>query len=90
MEEFEMKDGMTLCDLIRMKGFTLVAFSKELGVNRNTVMGWSKGTQEMGVRKLVDACKLLNVPPLFLLKIMGIDISGVPNQFQIVKTVKIS
>lgn len=64
LDEFDLKDykiGRRIADLRKDVGMTQVAFSKFLGIARNTVAQWEGGTRQPRLREVAYMAKYFGV-----------------------------
>jgi transcriptional regulator with XRE-family HTH domain len=71
----------TLKSLIEEAGFTQKGFAKELGLSLSTVTFYIAGEKLPRIDRFIEMAKKLNVSPKKLANSMGLDTSGVPDDF---------
>lgn len=61
------KQGEVLKEVRKRKKLTQTQFGELLGVRYNTICGWETGTHKIPTNRLNEICKILDIPPSYLL-----------------------
>lgn len=61
------KQGEILKEIRKKIGLTQTQLGEKLGVRYNTICGWETGTHKIPTNHLDKICKILNIPPSYLL-----------------------
>lgn len=75
----KLDDDVNLKRLIADKGLTHEAFATRIGVSRSVLDCYFKKLKTPGADKLINMSRELGISLKELLKIMGYDVSGVPD-----------
>ncbi len=79
MNEKEKGEERPLKVLIEEAGYTQKSFAQAVGLNYSTVKFYVAQQKTPGVDVLANMCRALNMSPKTVLKALGIDINGIPN-----------
>lgn len=79
MNETEKGEERPLKILIEEAGFTQKSFAQAVGLNYSTVKFYVAQQKTPGVDVLANMCRTLKMSPKTVLKALGIDITGIPN-----------
>jgi transcriptional regulator with XRE-family HTH domain len=71
----------TLKSLIEGAGYTQKAFAKDLGLSLSTVTFYVAGEKLPRIDRFMEMAKKLKVSPKILAKSMGLDVSGIPDDY---------
>ncbi|MGK7961172.1 helix-turn-helix domain-containing protein [Crocosphaera sp.] len=69
----------SLKDLIKLAGYTQKSFAQALNTAYSTVKYYVSGEKMPGVKIFADMCRLLDKSPKTVMKSLGIDVSGIPD-----------
>ena len=69
----------SLKDLIKSKGYTQKSFAKALNIALSTLTYYISGENLPGLQILADMCRLLDKSPKVVMRSLGIDVTGIPN-----------
>ncbi len=79
MEKTNHEHKDTLKQLIKSAGYTQKSFAKDLNLAYSTVQYYVSGENLPGLKVLADMCRLLDESPKTVMKSLGIDVSGIPD-----------
>ena len=79
MEKTHHNQTDTLKQLIKAHGYTQKSFAKDLNLAYSTVQYYVSGENLPGIKVLADMCRLLDESPKTVLKSLGIDVTGIPD-----------
>jgi transcriptional regulator with XRE-family HTH domain len=75
----KLDNDVNLKRLIADKGLTHEAFAERIGISRSVLDCYFKKLKTPGADKLISMCRELNISLKELLKALGYDISGIPD-----------
>ena len=79
MEKITPTANTSLKDLIKQHGYTQKSFAKALKIALSTLTYYISGENLPGLQILADMCRLLDESPKTVMKSLGIDVTGIPN-----------
>ncbi|MDJ0509257.1 MAG: helix-turn-helix transcriptional regulator [Crocosphaera sp.] len=82
MNEDTITTDKSLKDLIEQHGYTQKSFAKALNRAYSTVQFYVAGQKKPGCEILADMCRLLDESPKTVMKSLGIDVTGIPNDVE--------
>lgn len=79
----KVNEAKPLKSLIEDCGFTQKEFALRVGVHYNSIKAYVAGEKSPTVNVFADMCRVLNKSPKTVLEALGIDTTGIPNDWEI-------
>lgn len=79
MEKRESREDKALSHQIKKAGYTIAEFCKETGISKAALYEYMSGSKDPTGSKILAMSKTLKVPLKGVFKMLGNDVTGVPN-----------
>lgn len=79
MSKKEFREDKALSRQIKEAGYTIAEFCKETGISKAALYEYMSGVKEPTASRLVAMSKTLKISLKGILEMLGVDLTGVPN-----------